>query len=273
MKNFYEILGVQENATADEIKKAYRKLAVQYHPDKNPDDKQAEERFKSIADAYDTLGDEQKRAKYDRQRNFQGQDNLHEFFMNNMFSNGWSGAFDQMFGSDGIKKGADIMAQVTVTMKEAYTGTTRDINLQGKVYKITIKKGVETGQKLRLKGLGQPHPYNSSLSRGDLIIVVTVLMDDAFIRRGADLFVDLSVHVYKLLAGGFIEVPTPEGTLVHELKPQRGVISSVIIPGCGMPFYDNDRKGNLVIKLHPTFPASVTGEEAELIKKLSEYEK
>jgi len=272
MKNFYDILGVQEEASPDDIKKAYRKLAVQYHPDKNPDNKQAEETFKSIADAYDTLGDEAKRAKYDHQRKFKHSDNHHEFFMNEMFSQGWSGAFDQMFGSNGVKKGSDIVAQITVNMKEAYTGTTRDISLNGKIYKISIKKGVQNGQKLRLKGLGQAHPFNENLAKGDLIIIITVLMDDSFIRRGNDLFVDISVHVYKLLAGGLIEIPTPEGTLVHELKPITNN-SSVVLPGCGMPMYDSDRKGNLIAKLHPIFPQMLTEDESELIKKLSEYAK
>ena len=98
-------------------------------------------------------------------------------------------------------------------------------------------------------------------------------MDESFIRRGADLFVDMSVNVYKLLAGGFIEVPTPEGTLVHEIKPTKGSATSIVIPGCGMPFYDNDKKGNLIVKLHAIFPQSTTAEEDELIKKLSAYAK
>jgi len=273
MKNLYEILGVEEAATSDEIKKAYRKLAVQYHPDKNPDNKEAEERFKSIADAYDILGDENKRKKYDHQRKFGGQQNDQgfDFFRDAMFSQGWSGAFDHMFGGGGVRKGPDIMAQVAVNMKEAYTGTSRDINIGGKTYKISIKRGVQNGQKLRLKGLGQPHPFNSSFSRGDLIIIVTVLMDDSFIRRGDDLYVDLSVHVYRMLSGGMIEIPTPEGTLVYDLKPNVG--TSIVISGCGMPLYDSDQKGNLIVKLHPIFPGTLSTEEKELINKLSTYAK
>ena len=189
-----------------------------------------------------------------------------------MFSQGWSGAFDQLFGGGGIRKGNDIFAQVSINMKEAYTGTTRDIILSGKTYKITVKKGIQNGQKLRLKGLGQPHPINPSLARGDLIIIITVLMDGEFIRRGDDLFIDMSVHVYKLLAGGFIEIPTPEGTLVHELKNVSNS-TSIVIPGCGMPMYDSDKKGNLIVKLHPVFPEKLTSEEEDLIKKLSAYAK
>jgi curved DNA-binding protein len=272
MKNFYEVLEVQETASSDEIKKAYRKLALQYHPDKNPDNKEAEEKFKSIADAYETLGDDNKRRKYDHQRKFgQQQDPGFDFFRDTMFSQGWSGAFDQMFGGSGARKGPDIMAQVAISMKEAYTGTSRDFNISGKIYKITIKKGVQNGQKLRLKGLGQPHPFNPSLSRGDLIVVVTVLMDDSFIRRGDDLYVDVPVHIYKILAGGMIEIPTPEGTLVHDLKPGNG--SSVVINGCGMPLYDSESKGNLIVKLQPVFPSTTSAEERELINKLSVYAK
>ena len=269
MKNFYEVLGVNETAAADDIKKAYRKLAVQYHPDKNPGNKEAEDKFKQIAEAYDTLGDESKKAQYDRSRRFS--DDNFSFMYDTVFTNGWSQAFDDIYGGGGVKKGPDYIVQVTITMKEAYSGTSKEITIDGKTYKVNIKKGVETGQKLRIKGLGHPHPFNSSLSRGDLIIIPTVLMDDRFIRRGADLFVDATVHIYTILSGGYIEVPTPEGSLMQAIQPM--TTGTIMIPNCGMPYYDSDKKGNLMVKIHSFFPKEVSEDEKRLIEQLKTYEK
>jgi curved DNA-binding protein len=271
MKNFYEILGVEKGASQDDIKKAYRSLAIKYHPDKNPGDTVAEDKFKQISEAYDTLGDEAKRAKYDHSgHRMQYADNF-DFIKDTMFSQGWSQAFDEIYGSQGVKKGPDIIVQVTLTMQEAYTGTSKDIQINGKSYKINIKKGVETGQKLRIRGLGYPHPYNSALNKGDLIIIPTVLMDDRFIRRGADLFIDLSVHVYTIMAGGPIEIPTPEGSLMHTIDPMTE--GTIVVTGCGMPYYDSDKKGNLMVKIRPVFPKQITLDERDIIEKLRKYER
>ena len=266
MKNFYETLGVKEGSTQDEIKKAYRKLAVQYHPDKNPE---GGEKFKEISEAYEVLGDENKRSQYDRSRRFS--DDNFSFMYDTVFTQGWSSAFDDIYGGNGVKKGPDFIVQVTLTMKEAYTGTSRDVTVNGKTYKVNIKKGVDSGQKLRIKGLGHAHPFNSNLSKGDLIIIPTVLMDERFIRRGADLFIDVPVHIYTILAGGKIELPTPEGSMIHDIQPMS--TGTVMIPGCGMPYYDSDRKGNLMVKIHPTYPKNVSDEEKTIIQKLKEYEK
>ena len=273
MKNFYEILGVEESATGDDIKKAYRKMAIKYHPDKNPDDASAEEKFKQIAEAYDAIGDDVKRKKYDTERRFknQGGNEYFDFMRDTMFSQGWSTAFDNMYGGGGAKKGPDASVLLTITMKESYSGTSREVKIGDKTYRINIKKGVQNGQKLRIKGLGQQHPFNSNLPKGDLIIIVTVLTDESFIRRGSDLFTDISVHIYKLMAGGTIEVPTPEGSLIHELKPLSEM--NIMIPNCGMPHYDSEKKGNLIVKIHPVFPTDISEAERELITKLGEYAK
>lgn len=272
--NYYELLGVENSATADDIKKAYRKLALQYHPDKNPDNKEAEDKFKAIAEAYDVLSDSNKRSRYDIQLNgggnFYDEGNVNDWIRNHFYNGGnWSNDFDAMFGNR-TQKGPDIAVQITITMKDAYTGTTKEINISGKTYKISIKKGVNNGQKLRIKGIGHPHPFNSNLERGDLIIIVNVLMDERFIRRNADLYTDVSVHIYTMLAGGKIELPTPEGSLIHEIESCKNN-TTVVIPNCGMPYYDSDRKGNLIVKLHPIFPANVTEDELQLFNKLKTF--
>jgi DnaJ-class molecular chaperone len=96
-------------------------------------------------------------------------------------------------------------------------------------------------------------------------------MDERFIRRGADLFIDVPVHIYTILAGGKIEVPTPEGSMIHDIQPM--VNGTVMIPGCGMPYYDSDKKGNLMVKIHPTYPKNISDDEKSIIQKLKEYEK
>jgi curved DNA-binding protein len=271
--NYYELLGVERNATTDDIKKAYRKLALQYHPDKNPDNKEAEDKFKAAAEAYDVLSDSNKRSRYDMQinggGNFYDANGINDWIRDNLFNSNWSGDFDAMFGNR-TQKGPDISVQVTITLKEAYTGTSKELNIGGKVYKIAIKKGVNNGQKLRIKGIGHPHPFNSNLEHGDLIIIINVLMDERFNRRNVDLYIDASVHIYTMLAGGKIEIPTPEGVLMHKIEPCRNN-TTIIVPNCGMPYYDSDRKGNLIVKLHPVFPANLTQDELELFNKLKTF--
>ena len=155
-------------------------------------------------------------------------------------------------------------------MKESYTGTVKEIQIENKRYKISIKRGVTDGQKLRIKGLGRPHPFIQNAERGDLLIFVSILNDENFIRRGVDLYTSANVHVYKLIAGGKINIPTPEGDLVYNLEPGHGN-KTICLNGCGMPYYDSDKKGNLFIKINTMFPAQYTGQELEIISKLSEY--
>ena len=267
--NYYETLGVERGASADDIKKAYRKLAMQYHPDTNQGDSAAEAKFKNIAEAYDVLGNTEKRAKYDRggdRSNFY--DNHQDFNFSFDFTNGtWSDMFDQTFGN--TKRGPDTVLQMTITMKESYTGAVKEIQIDGKRYRISIKRGVENGQKLRIKGLGRPHPFIQSAERGDLLILVAILNDENFIRRGADLYTTANIHVYKLMAGGKINIPTPEGDLVYNLEPGHGN-KTICLNGCGMPHYDSDSKGNLFAKINVIFPIQYTEQELELISKLSE---
>ena len=142
--NYYETLGVDRTAPLDDIKKAYRKLALQYHPDKNPDNKEAEDAFKNIAEAYDVLSDTEKRKQYDARLNGYAGNfyDVNDWIRDNVFNNNWSNSFDSMFGNRN-QKGPDITIQLTINMKEAYTGVSREINIGNKIYKISIKKGVE----------------------------------------------------------------------------------------------------------------------------------
>ena len=152
--DYYEILGVERNSTADEIKKAYRNLALQYHPDKNPDNKEAEDKFKAIAEAYEVLSDVGKRSSYDfrlngNNGNFYDSANINDWIRDNLYNSNWSGDFNSIFGNKN-QKGPDIGIQLTITMKDAYTGVTKELNIGGKIYKINIKKGVGNLLKVRV---------------------------------------------------------------------------------------------------------------------------
>lgn len=221
-KDYYEILGVDRNATEAEIKKAYRKLARQYHPDINPGNKAAEARFKEINEAYEVLSDKEKRAKYDRfGRDWQRYQEMPGF---GGFGAGGFGAadfadiFETLFGGGrGVRsnvtyraKGQDIEQPVDITLEEAFSGTQRTLQVQsanGALRSITVKipPGVDTGSRVRIAGEGAPGMGGGP--RGDLYLVINVLPHSRFERRGDDLYIRVPVDLYTMLLGGEVRVP------------------------------------------------------------------
>ena len=219
-KSLYETLNVSENASASEIKKAYRKLAKQYHPDMNKDPK-AEEKFKEINAAYEVLGDEKKKAQYDMHGDsmFGGQ-NFHDFaqgqaggvdindILNQMFGGGASGFGGAGFGGGFRSQGApdlDMQANLNIDFMTAVLGGVKNITVQGESFDIKIPKGIKSGQKIRAKGKGnQAHGY----PRGDLILKIDVNEDDLYTRDEDDLTKSFDIPLYTALFGGKVPIDT-----------------------------------------------------------------
>jgi curved DNA-binding protein len=309
-KDYYKILGVSKNATKDEIKKAYRKLALQYHPDKTKGDKVKEEKFKEIAEAYEVLGDPEKRKKYDQlgsnwkqyenfnaggasqggfdwsqfygggsqgggHYSFEGDPSDFSEFFRNIFGGGFSAAGD--FGNRGFssgsrrataRKGQDFVSEMTITFDEAYHGTTRIINLDGKKFRIKIKPGTKDGQKIKLSGKGAPG-INGGPS-GDLYLTINVLPDPRYKREGDNLYADLPIDVPTAVLGGKVPVNTPDGKTVMLNIPQGTSCGKKLrLKGKGMPIYNNPAiHGDLYVTTKIVVPQNLTQEQKELYEKL-----
>ncbi len=253
MSDYYKILGVNKDAKADEIKKSYRKLALQYHPDRNAGDKQAEEQFKKISEAYAVLSDADKRRQYDTfgSSNFHQRYSQEDIFRNADFetifadmgfggrggSGGGSGggSFESIFGrmfqgfggggqqQQRAAKGQDIEYELTIAFEEAYHGCTRQVTLRipgeggDQALKVTIPAGIADGGKLRLAGKGRP----GSAGAGDLFVLVRVAAHPHYKRMDRDIETPLSLKLSELLEGIVAEVTTLEG--VRRIRVPAGV--------------------------------------------------
>lgn len=271
----YKELGVARGASADEIKKAFRKLAKELHPDKNPGDKVSEERFKRITAAFDLLGDAEKRAKYDRgEIDADGR----EQFRAPPGGGGRSGGFggfggsggrggfedidlEELFGAFGGGgrtagrggfggKGQDVRATLDISLEDSIAGTTRRIQFSdGRMLDVVIPKGASEGQVIRLKGQGA---LGRGGQAGDALIELKIAPHPVFKRDGADLTMDLPVSVPDAVLGGKIQVPTPEGAVMMTIP--KGSNSGKILRLKARGAYAAGKRGDLLAKLVVTLP-------------------
>lgn len=300
-KDYYQILGVDRKASADEIKKAYRKLAVKFHPDKNPDNVKAEDRFKEASEAYEVLGNAEKRKKYDElganwkqyeQQGFEGfggnrryssgrgQANYGEFFEGEpgfsdffeaFFGGGFGGsAFGDRSGHTGRRqvKGQDLSADIKLSLSEAFHGTERILQLEGNRIRIKIKPGVRNGQTLRLKGKGQQSPFGGQ--PGDLLLKIHLKEEAGIYRDGDDLIQELPVDMYTAILGGKITLRTLKGEVQVPVKAGVQTNHTLRLKGLGMPVYGKSEKGNLLLKVKLQLPQNMTEKELELIRQAAE---
>ena len=297
-KDYYKILGVAENATEQEIKNAYRKLAKKYHPDAHANDKSAEERFKEISEAYSVLKDSKKRKQYDQMRKFgaygssEGGFNFEDFSSifggRRQSSRGFSfdnlsDVFSQVFGTGTAgsgyhrqpMRGRDMQAEITVPFDLAITGgkqvvTVRTTDSDGystdgdKKLSIKIPPGVEEGKKIRLKGQGES---GSSVGRpGDLIITIHVEKHPVFERKGRDLYCEISVNVVQAMLGSKVKVDTVEGGKV-ELKIPPGTQHGKLLKLKGLGISLNGAKGDQYVRVHIEIPTHLSEKsKASLLK-------
>ncbi|MGH7027108.1 DnaJ C-terminal domain-containing protein [Brevundimonas sp.] len=291
----YKELGVARGASADEIKKAFRKLAKELHPDKNPGDKAAEERFKRITAAFDLLGDAEKRAKYDRgeidadgREQFRGFGGGHpgggggrQGGFGGFGGSGGRGGFEDIdleelfgaFGGGRAKsgfgggfggKGQDVRATLDVSLEDAIAGTTRRIQFSdGRMLDVTIPKGASEGQVIRLKGQGAPGRGGQA---GDALIELKIAPHPVFKRDGADLTMDLPVSAPDAILGGKIQVPTPEGAVMMTIPKGSNSGKTLRLKGRGA--YAGGKRGDLLAKLVVTLPETP---DDELIRFATEW--
>lgn len=308
-EDYYKVLGVDKKASVDQIKKAYRKLALKYHPDKNPGDKKAEEQFKKISEAYAVLSDPEKRNQYDTfgsdafGRQFSEEDIFRGFDLNEIlremgFGGGSGGSFTSFFGGGGGKRGysrqsadpfsgfggggqfrrqthrgADIEYELGTTLEEAYTGTEKSIAFMnlGKRDEIKIKvpPGVNTGQKLRVAGKGHPSPNGGP--SGDLYIRINILPHSVFTREGDDIFVKKSISFSEAALGTSIDVPTLNGES-KRVKIPAGTQGNTKIrmKGFGIPHFRGKGKGDEYITINISVPKDLTDKQKKIIENLGE---
>ncbi len=305
-KDYYKSLGVGKEASAGDIKKAYRKLALKYHPDHASGDKAKEDKFKEISEAYAVLSDAEKRKKYDTygsegfSRNFSQEDIfrgsniediLKEFgFGGGSFSRGSKGCGgggkrfsfnpESMFGFGGGRqqqaappKGSDMEYEISLTLSDIFTGTSKNLSFQdpsGGTESIAVKipKGMITGKKLRLAGRGQPSPYGGPA--GDLYIKSKILDDPDFKLKEFDLFLNREIKLTEALLGTQISVPTLDGKqLSLKIPPGTKHKSKMRLSGNGIPHIKGGGIGDLYVEIFVTMPKKLSKKQKQLVENLA----
>ena len=282
-KDFYAILGVDKKAGADEIKKKYRSLARELHPDKTKGDDALEEKFKAVSEAYDILSDSKKRAEYDEARSLferggfrapmGGQNQGGDF--SDLFAGGSpNDIFANLFGGGGIRrgprKGQDLQTESTITFKEAVFGTTLELKLStdgGKPQTITarVPAGVNDGAKIRVKGKGAP----GEAGPGDLFILLQVKPHPIFSRKAENITLTLPVSFVEATLGADIKVPTLDGEEVTvRIAPGTPNGRTLRVKGRGIK--KGSITGDLLATIDVQVPQKIEGEAAEALLKFAE---
>ena len=285
MRDYYEILGVNRGATPEEIKKAYRMLAVQYHPDKNPGDKAAEEKFKEASNAYSVLSDPEKRRMYDTRGHagvegmgFEGYRTMDDIFRNlnldDIFGRGGFGgfggfgdAFGDAFGprrTTAPTRGRDIRMNLSIPFADAVLGAKKEVNVQGKRITLTIPPGIQDGKTLRIRGHGESLGVGTS---GDLLVTVSVQSHPTLTREGADLLTDATISITTAALGGSIRVQTLTGDVDLKVPPGAQPGQQLRLRGRGATDASG-RKGDLRVQLIVEVPKSLSRKQRNLLKEL-----
>jgi curved DNA-binding protein len=303
--DYYKTLGIDKKADAEAIKKAYRKLALKYHPDRNPGNKEAEEKFKRISEAYAVLSDPEKRKQYENfgsdqfSQRYSQEDIFRNFDLNEILRDfGFGGAgnagrrggftfragggdpFSELFRQgqpqyETPQKGEDLHYNLSITLEESVSGTEKKLALQRgqEVHEISVKipAGISTGKKLRLSGKG--YAGIQSGPSGDLYLNISVLPHPIFARDGNDIFIEKSISFTQAVLGSSIEVPTIDGTIKRIKIPggtQNG--TKIRMKGYGVPGLKGSDtvKGDQFVKISIDVPRKMNDNQLQLIRKLAE---
>lgn len=304
--DYYKVLGVERNASQDDIKKAYRKMARKYHPDLNKDDPNAKDKFQEINEANEVLSDPEKRKKYDeygehwkhadefkaereayqraQERGGQsaywysvnGDDFMGGFGRGN--ASGFSDFFEQLFGHGAsagrsgrgynmMSRGGDIEAQMNLSLREASVTHKQTFSVNGENLRITIPAGIADGQMIKLKGHGEKG--SNGAPDGDLYITFQIAPDPEFKREGDDLFTDVDIDLYTAVLGGTVNVKTIDGMVKLKVNPGTQNDTKVRLRGKGFPVYKKEGTfGDLIVTYHVDIPTSLSEKQKELFTQL-----
>ena len=296
--DYYKTLGVAKNASADDIKKAYRKLARKLHPDLNPNDKDAHKKFQQINEANEVLSDPEKRKKYDqygkdwkhaeefarrgsfgeRQRQSQRQYSNQggQTFSGGFGEDDFSDFFASMFGGQESRgrsrqtkfRGQDYNAELKLDLIDAYKTHQQTITVNGKNVRITIPAGIENGQQIRLKGYGAPGVNGGP--NGDLYITFSITNNTNFKRMGNDLYTTVEIDLYTAVLGGEVTVDTLSGKVKLKVKPETQNETKIRLKGKGFPVYKKEGEfGDMFITFSVKIPTNLTEKQKELFKELA----
>lgn len=287
--DYYKVLGVDKNASQEDIKKAYRKLARKMHPDLNPDDKEAHKKFQQINEANEVLSDPEKRKKYDQygehwqhadeiEKNKARQDQYQQAggFAGDMNEGDFSDFFESLFGKQtkqhrgrNVKfRGQDYNAELLLSLKQAYTTHQQTLAVNGKNIRITIPAGIENGQTIRLKGHGGPGVNGGP--NGDLYITFAIEKDPEFKRDGNDLYRVVDLDLYTAVLGGEILLDTFSGKIKLKVNPETQNGTKIRLKGKGFPVYKTEGAfGDLYVTYQVRIPTGLTEKQKELFTQLS----
>jgi curved DNA-binding protein len=291
--DYYKILGIDKNATTEDIKKAYRKLARQYHPDLNPNDKEAHKKFQQINEANEVLSDPEKRKKYDRygkdwqhadqfeqarqsQRSQRGGQWEQTFSGADFDEGGFSDFFESMFGSTGGRsrgrqtkfRGEDYNATLSLNLTDAYTTHQQTFTINGKNIRITIPAGVDNGQKIKIKEHGGPGVNGGP--NGDLYITFEIVNNTKFKRSRNDLHTTIDIDLYTAILGGEITIDTLSGKIKLKVNPETQNGTRIRLKGKGFPVYKNEGQfGDMFVTYNVKLPTNLTEKQKELFRQLS----
>ncbi len=300
--DYYQILGVDKNTSESEIKKAYRKLARQYHPDMNPNNPEAHKKFQAINEANEVLSDPEKRKKYDqygenwkhaeqfeearRQQSQSQSGGGGDYWSSGDFSGfgtggdteGFSDFFESLFGNrgggrrtgrSGGFRGQDIQAELHLNLRDAAKTHKQTLDVNGRKIRITVPAGIADGQMIKLAGQGAAGMNGGHA--GDLYITFKIAEDSEFKRVNDDLYISVPLNLYTAVLGGEQMVSTLDGKVKVKVKPETQNGTKVRLKGKGFPVYKNDRQfGDLIITFSIVVPTGLTDKQKTLFTELSE---
>ncbi|MBY0482681.1 MAG: J domain-containing protein [Chitinophagaceae bacterium] len=293
--DYYEVLGIGKNATDDDIKKAYRKLARQYHPDLNPDNKEAKSKFQKINEANEVLSDPEKRKKYDqygehwqhgeayeqanRARKNSGNE-AGQGFSGSYSESDFSDFFASMFGNEATGRGTahvkfrgqDYQSELEIPLTEAFKSHQKTLHIHGKNVRISIPAGIENGQVIKLKGYGGKGVNGGP--DGDLYVTFHIPNHSNFKRLANDLYTTVNLDLYTAILGGEITIDTLHGKVKLKIHPGISNGSKTRLKGKGFPVYKKEAEfGDLYVTYHIQMPQNLTDKQRELFRELQNLSK